>query len=413
MAFQFPLLRLPIRIRRSLPLAMTLLATGLLAAPATAQEGPIPPRDLGAIDQQLQSILPVAPPNVPQSFRAPSGAGVSVRSFEAVSRNSNALCINCVNPCRGYEITYTRADQSERIVMEGFRCLNASNMWVMARPETIIARQATGQGTPVVEAPIFGQPGLEDVPEMSEEELRNRGLLPPLSPDIANGSGGPRPLTPEESQAAGIQNGVPIADTFGQNNDGAGAGQGDIQQAPLPDATAGQPLPADGTQPAEPQTETDTAAAPLPGAQEQNEVIGATATSPVDAPPARAITEADTVSRVIYPGGGDTGGAAEPTPGDAQTQRSGDDDTDMTTALSDPAVVSRLKQLRYLPQSASGTDREQVRQAVGSFAVDEQFALPVDAAALSARLDAAAERNETIGACTGNGGVETICEEGK
>lgn len=403
MAFLSPFARLRTRFRGAAPLAAGLLAAGLLASPAAGQEGPIPPRDLGAIDQQLQSILPVAPANVPQSFRAPSGASISVRSFDAVSRRSNALCINCANPCRGYEVTYIRADQGERVVLEGFRCRNANGMWVMARPETIIARESTGQGVPIVEAPIYGQPGLEDVPEMSEEELRNRGLLPPLSPDIANGSGAPRPLTPEEAQAAGIPNGVLVPDTFGQN-DGAGAGLGDIQSAPLPDATASTPPPADETQP------TGTTSAPLPGAQAQNEVIGATATTPVETPPARQITDADTVSRVIYPGGTDTGGAAQPTPGETQSQR-GDDDADMTAALSDPAVVSRLKQLRYLPPSASGTDREQVRQAVGSFAVDEQFALPIDAAALSARLEAAAERNEAIASCTGNGGVETICAE--
>ena len=202
MAFLSHFARLRTRVRRSVPLAATVLAVtalaaGLLAGPAAAQEGPIPPRDLGAIDQQLQAILPVAPPNVPQSFRAPSGAGISVRSFEPVSRRSNALCINCANPCRGYEVTYTRADQSERVVMEGFRCRNANGMWVMVQPETIISRQAT-----VVEAPIYGQPGLEDVPEMSEEELRNRGLLPPLSPALANGSGAPRPAGPAPGRAA-------------------------------------------------------------------------------------------------------------------------------------------------------------------------------------------------------------------
>ncbi|MGX1098518.1 hypothetical protein [Amorphus sp. MBR-141] len=382
------------------PLALVALGTGLIADPALAQEGPIPPRDLGAIDQQLQSILPVAQPNVPQYFRAPSGAGISVRPFEPVSRRSNALCINCANPCRGYEVTYTRADQAERVVLEGFRCRNSGGMWVMVQPETIIAREST-----VPEAPIYGQPGLENVPEMSEEELRNRGLLPPLSPDIANGT--PQSLTPDGELADGTQEGVPIPDTFGQNA-GAGAGQGEIESAPLPDATAGQP----GDGPPAQTAGTESGTEPLAGAQAQNEVIGGTSTTPVDTPPARQITEADKVSRVIYPGGADLDGAAQPRPTDAPPQRD-DTDTDMSAALSDPGVVSRLKQLRYLPQSASGSDREQVRQAVGSFAVDEQFALPVDAAALSARLEAAAERNEAIAACTSTAGVEMICEEGK
>lgn len=371
-------------------------AAGLFAAPAAAQEGPIPPRDLGALDQQLQSILQVAPPNVPQYFRTPSGASMVVRSFEPVSRRSNALCINCANPCRGYEVTYTRADQGERVVLQGFRCRNTSGMWAMEQPETIISQESA-----VAEAPVYGQPGLENVPEMSEEELRNRGLLPPLSPDVANGT--PQPLTPEDGQAAG----VPIPDTFGDTGV-AGAGQGEIESAPLPDATASTPD-ANGTTPP---AGTETATASLPGAPPQNEVIGATATIPVESPPARQITEADKVSRVIYPGGANADGAAQPTPSDATPERVAPD-TDMSAALSDPAVVSRLKQLRYLPQSASGTDREQVRQAVGAFAVDEQFALPVDAAALSARLEAAAERNDAIASCTGNAGVEMICEEGK
>lgn len=394
MAFLSHFARLRILRWRQAPLAAALLAaTLLLAGPVDAQEGPIPPRDLGAIDQQLQSILQVAPPGVPQYFRAPSGASIVVNSFEPVSRNSNALCINCANPCRGYEVTYTRPDQAERFVLQGFRCRNTSGMWAMTQPETVISREST-----VVEAPVYGQPGLENVPEMSEEELRGRGLLPPLSPDVANGV--PRPLTPEEAQTAGDPEGVAVPDTFGQTGV-AGAGLGEIESTPLPDATTGEPA-----------ASTETTTAQLPGAPAPNEVIGATPTTPVDTPPARQITEADKVSRVIYPGGANSDGAAQPKPNDGTPPRA-DADTDMSSALLDPAVVSRLKQLRYLPQSASGTDREQVRQAVGSFAVDEQFALPVDAATLSARLEAAAERNDAIASCTGNAGIEMICEEGK
>jgi len=388
-------------LRRTAALGALLAAGALAAAPAHAQGGPIPPRDLGAIDQQLQSILQFAPPGSPDSFSAPSGANVSVRSFQAVERRTSQPCITCANPCRGYEVTYS--GPAERVVMQGFRCRRSDGVWVMVQPETIISREATGTG------PVIGEAG--DIPEMSEDELRRRGLIPgEPGAEIETGElgppSGPQPLTPEEQQAAADaqrafeEGALPEAD-------GIGAVPEAVEEGQLPgDPTQTAGTGPDGQPAGTPATQT---AAAAPDGQA---VIGGTSTTPVDAPPARELTEEDTVSRVIYPGGGG-GEEAQPQPQETQTASAGATDAGMDAALSDPAVVSRLKQLRYLPQSASASDQEQVRRAVGAFAVDEQFALPIDASALATRLDAAADRNASIASCSDAAAADTICAEGQ
>lgn len=360
-------------LRRAGPAALSIAAALVLAAPATAQEGPIPPRDLGAIDQQLHTILQVAPPGAPRGFRAPSGASVDVRSFSPVTRRSGRPCVNCANPCRGYQVDYVTADRSERVVLEGFRCRRPDGIWVMVQPETIVARESAN---PTIVTPVD-----DTVPEMSEEELRRRGILPPE--ETAAGDGQPVPLSPDAATA----DAQPLP----------GASD-DVDSAPLPDVAT------ETTQPAsEPATDTATATT-QPTAPEPTQTPETR--GPARTAEARPITAADTVSRVIYPGGSND---AVPTPtASAQTQA---EDSDMETAFSDPAVVDRLKELHYLSAGTNPADRETIRQAVGEFAVDEQFALPLDASALTARLNAAAERNRTIATCSQQGSIVTVCEE--
>ncbi|MDQ0314306.1 hypothetical protein [Amorphus orientalis] len=360
-------------------LAALVAAAFAFAVTASAQEGPIPPRDLGAIDQQLHRILQVTPPGSPQSINAPSGASVSVQPYSPVTRRGGQPCVNCANPCRQYQINYVAADQSERIVMEGFRCRRSDGIWVMVQPEVIVSRQSTG-------AAVASNPN-DPVPEMPEEELRRRGLLPQ-----------------ETADGTGETNGSPVPLSEDATAEGQDTASNEVESAPLPDpvqdpnaAVVDEQIsaPEDGN----PETVAETVDGQVPEGPR----------GPVRSAEARPITQDDTVSRVIYPGA--AGDEAAPQPQQSAGASDDADGADMDQALSDPAVVGHLKDLQYLDSDADPADRERIRQAVGEFAVDEQFALPIDAAALSARLDAAAERNSTLAACEQDGSVVSVCRE--
>lgn len=364
--------------------AVALAATLAVPLAASAQEGPVPARDLGAIDQQLHSLLQTAAPGAPQSFRAPSGARVDIRAFTPVEKRSGRPCTNCADPCRGYRIDYVTASQSERVVLEGYRCRRRDGLWVMVQPETIISRESAAP------EPVLGENG--EVPEMSEEELRRRGILPPDATAEATGENGPVQLSPN-GDGETMQSGVdPNA----------------VESAPLPDATSPDANPSSQTAETQPTAPSETAADPTNTPSQTPAPANDTAADqrgPVRTATARPISESDTVSRVVYPGAGAEGSAPA-----SETDRPATEAA-MQAALSDPAVAARLKELHYLAPSTSPQDQEAIRAAIGEFAVDEQFALPVDADALSTRLEAAAERNEHLGSCTDNGGVESVCEE--
>ncbi|MEW5421065.1 hypothetical protein [Amorphus sp. 3PC139-8] len=376
------------RPRRALRLWAGVIALAV-AVPlaAIAQEGPVPPRDLGAIDQQLHSLLQYAPPGAPQSFRAPSGARVDIRAFSPVERRSGRPCGNCGNPCRGYRIDYVTANQSERVVMEGYRCRRGDGLWVMVQPETIISRESA--------APEPTWPENGDVPEMPEDELRRRGILPPTvttdATDVTGGDSesGPVQLSPDGETET-------LQSVLDPNA---------VESAPLPDAQSADASPTQSEQP--PSSQTAAAPnAPNQASEPTPQPTTADQRGPVRTATARPISETDTVSRVVYPGASSDGSAGEGGTGDRPATEAA-----MEPALADPAVAERLKELHYLPASTSPEDREAIRTAIGEFAVDEQFALPVDANALSTRLEAAAERNDQLSACDDASGVETVCEE--
>lgn len=384
-----------------------------LAAPVMAQSYqtalPLSQDERRQMEVRLGAVLDTAGTDEVTRMRLPNGTLLAVRTYRPVLRGGE-------QPCRGYRIDVLGGGRGPAAV-DGFRCRRTDGRaWVMTEPEIVLA-----QGTPF---------------DLGQDEPRPEGVLEePLlgNPDFVErfddpAYDGPRPLSEDPQTSAPIVRSGEIAPVprpaprqartaFGSPTDTAPAGAtGDDPQA-TPSAITSTgfeevtPAPAqatDTTEPADPATSRVVAAARAalerdPGASPADTdtptSAGLETTLAGDAqpqtPPASS-TSPDGESTVSE--GDQVTTIAAVTPNTITRVVGERVDTEAPGYATDTRVVTALRDLYYLGEGADASPAA-VQDAVGRFALDERFALPVATDALLTRLDEARSRSQSLPTC--------------
>ncbi|WP_162409413.1 hypothetical protein [Acuticoccus sediminis] len=411
-------------MRRPHLLALSVVAAGACVAVTTASAQtyssalPLTVAERRALESRLSTVLDYARDNQVAYIELPGGGQAAVRAYRTV-RGGNG------QPCRGYRIDVD--GQAGRSAVDGYRCRTPDGaVWVLAQPELRIAQQ----GAPLDlrrPAPQPGPPpaGASD-PGSFAERMRQR---------LGNGSGNapfnpnaPSP-PPEEDNASLFAPGevppipreAPPRDTA-STGDGSVGGTGDLAAAApgdaAPDASPATPSDAGGP--------TDTTS--LPQSAPSQDTAAGEPTSDTFAPSVQARLATDRAARQgTPPGDGEPAAPAEASPRvvtakdpqpaapsaitpapatDGTRVVAGRTDPAATTSASDERVVAALKELDYLGPSDGDTPGA-VEAAIGDFASDERFALPVPSDALLARLNDALDRTGSLPIC--QTGAQSMC----
>ncbi|UOM35173.1 hypothetical protein [Acuticoccus sp. I52.16.1] len=425
----------------ALPLAVA-SAMATATAPARAQNYTtalqLTPDERRALESRLSTILDYAQDNQVARFELPGGGQAAIRPYRAVRGSNGRLC-------RGYRVDVDSL--AGRSAVDGYRC-REGQAWVIAEPETTLQQAGpldlrTPGAPPASEvtpppgsfadrmrerlgnpnAPYDGEPE----PEPENASLFGPGEVPPLPrkaparvataapPADAAGRPAPtapattdsaappgnadiataapqitaRPAEPQDTTAgAGDTGGAATTSDAGDTGD-AGGGPGEtslVRQNSVSSADADTP-PNDTFAPtvrarlttdrAEPAAAPSASAPAAPPRDVTPRGDGPTGTGPVD------VAATDTTRVVGAPVAGPPGGDA-----------------------TDERVVAALKELDYLPASTDGSSSA-VQDAIGDFARDERFALPVPATTLLARLNDALDRSGSLPVCTTD--TQTMC----
>lgn len=347
-------------MKHAIAVALVLASAGAAVAQSYQTALPLVPAERRALNKRLSEILSTSQPDHVTRFSLPGGRTVSVLPYRAVNRPGRP-------PCRGYRLDLE--GNGGRTAVDGFRCQRRNGeRWVIVEPELILAQE--GPQYPTERIPRNGRDGSEPLYPSNDtfasaEDERDTPPVPRPSPrgdeGITTASAQPSSARePDVSPDAGPQD-----DTFAGR---VGALLRDEPAAEEP--AADQPAEAKPTPPAaapEPDKEPETTAEPeapaAPSRPRETTVASATPTTA----PTRVVSQRDDEA-------------------EADFSRNAD-------------VVASLQDLQYLSADEPAT-REKVEKAVGEFAVDERFALPVSVDVLIARLDSAIERSETLPDCT-------------
>ncbi|GAB5375274.1 MAG: hypothetical protein AcusKO_17360 [Acuticoccus sp.] len=360
-----------------IPIAAALLL--VMAGGALAQSYqtalPLLPAERRALNVRLGAILSSARADEISRFTLPGGRTVSVLPYRTVTRPGRP-------PCRGYRIDLEGG--GGRTAVDGFRCQRRNgNRWAIVEPELILAQEGPqypterSERTRATSEPLYPSDDLFSSPAAS----RAAPPVPRPSPrgDDTTTAALPDDGGPADTALAPADEGTdaPFASRVAAVLSDEGAAAPPVTPA-APEAAAAPDTPQDAApeahaaEPAPPSAEAGTQAPPAPDT----------------APPQR--------QRVVAAAGSDPGPA---TPTTVPTRIVGDTGRDAEDDFSQNAdIVASLKDLAYLADDVPAT-AESVEAAVGEFAVDERFALPVSADVLIARLDAAIERSETLPGC--------------
>ncbi len=433
-------------MRRLALFALSVAAAGSVATAALAQTYasalPLTAAERRALESRLSTILDYAQENQVARIQLPGGGEAAVRPYRLVRTPEGRLC-------RGYRIDVD--GQAGRSAVDGYRCRTREGQaWVIAQPETTIQQNGPLDLRRPTAPPVVGNEAPQ--PGSFADRMRARLGQPaiPLDPDayaeaerraaedqnVSLFGPGEVPPIPREAPArvattavgddAGAASAPEAPDSADSQSDTAGADvmAPSARTAPGGDSgtvrgvTADAPVPADRGETAEEPS--------ADGATELARGSPATSSAPRDtaadaspdsgAPSARAALDqdSDTVPapdaqpRMVTPRPADSGGAsgADVAAVDgARVVSSRPEDTPATDAT-DTRVVAALKELHYLPPSASEADGA-VEAAIDDFARDERFALPVPSADLLARLNDALDRSGSLPVCETN--TQTMC----
>ncbi|MEM8663135.1 MAG: hypothetical protein AAGF49_03300 [Pseudomonadota bacterium] len=418
----------------------TLLAAVAAPLPAAFAQSfqtalPLSPAERRAIETRLSTILELSEPNQVSRFELPTGRFVEVRPYRMVRRPGS-------QPCRGYRIDLYGGGSASAV--DGFRCKRLDgNAWAIVEPEIVLPsgrptdlasqRERLEEGRdgfarlegsePLYPSDDFGSPV-----ERIYEEPR---AIPPL----------PRPAPRGERLLAARDTGGGSADITSGDLGPVGSAPAafDLDEAP-PAATDERPLDAEPLGGATENPLGAVGSAPRdvtprsPGAAPQ-EAPPATAAAPTEETEDPALAASEAVATptseddagasdevvAIVPAAPDVreevlasvGGAREVglpaeqvTIGEppAEAQPTAD-----RSLVGNDKLIALLRDLDYLP--AGGTPSEaSVSAAIDEFALDERFALPVSADALTERLTSALQRSEGLPACASD--ALALCTEG-
>ncbi|MEM0907614.1 MAG: hypothetical protein AAGJ94_09645, partial [Pseudomonadota bacterium] len=383
---------------RGVAIAVSVLAAGSAFGQSFQTALPVSPAERRAMEARLSTILDFGVADTLSEFTLPSGRTMTVRPYPLVRRTGSP-------PCRGYRIDLSGARSSTAV--DGFRCKRSSdNVWVIVQPELVLAqdgpidlRQGDQRGdaartadeplypsddlfavsppppiprpaprrvAPAKTAAIAQTPPFETPPEvLPDPELSNPPTATDLPTPVAVVSAPPRLI----DKPALIENGpvVSLPQTTSSLTSAAEDEAGSTLTSLSQSVNTLQSVGDDGP-----------LSSPAGG---ESALVRGTASLPADEP--------QRVVSVVDPAG--SGSAARPADGEAA-----DDEGNGLGHYR--AVVEALQDLAYL-EDATPTTGATLNEAIGAFARDERFALPVSDDVLIQRLDAALERSETLPDC--------------
>ena len=397
-----------------LAIALPLL---LVASPAAAQGYdtalPLDGAERRAVEMRLSTILEFAGTGEVSQFTLPTGRQVTVRPYRAV-RGSGGT------PCRGYRMDL--AGDRGSMAVDGYRCLAEGKAWVITEPETVVARAGfierpdagTGRAETTVEDELGGDTpfrrrmaealgtaaGDPDAARLEGEAMSTGAATFDAGPVAGLGAAPPVPRRPPPRDAASpFSSDDRVSERPAQTSgERPGAALGGL----VADALGRAAAPARGVEDAGGQE-----AALQP--DRRGGLIGAAkplspapvTIAPAPDPAGGVADDNPVVAEDEEPAAGEARVAALPPP-QARDPRIVDTREPPASrpleTFDDPRIVAALRDLAYL-KDGQRPSAAAVQQAVDEFARDEEFALPVAADDLAARLAEALDRSDRLPRC--------------
>lgn len=348
--------------------AAALLVASVASAGAQSYQTALPlsPAERRALESRLSTILEFSGADEMSRFQLPSGRSITVLPYRMVRSGPR--------PCRGYRIDLE--GRQSRTAVDGFRCKRRNGeAWVIVEPELVLAQEGPRELRPRDDRPR-GERRASSEPLYADDLFSSPSATASASPPPV-----PRPAPDRSRDTAAAETAEPPV------SDAAQTAEAPAETAPTTTALA-RPV-AEGRDDAVfasrvaavlgDDEDTAAIAAPPDGAADDQ--------AQEDTPPVEtaAATEPAASTPLV---------TTEPTRIVASTER-----TDEVDYSGSEAVVAGLTDLAYLSGDDDAT-RQRVEAAVGEFAVDERFALPVSVDVLIERLDAAIERSQSLPDCS-------------
>ncbi|MEM8856477.1 MAG: hypothetical protein AAGD34_22475 [Pseudomonadota bacterium] len=397
-----------------------------LAAPVMAQSYqtalPLSQEERRQMEVRLGAVLDTAGTDEVTRVRLPNGTLLAVRTYRPVMRGGE-------QPCRGYRIDVLGGGRGPAAV-DGFRCRRTDGRaWVMTEPEIVLAQGAPfdlGQDDPRAERPFeepIGNPDFVerfDDPAYDGERRLDEGPQS-VAPIVRSGEIAPvpRPAPRQTRTAFGTATDSPQVSTSGDDAVAPSVitSTGFEDVTPDPNEAADTPSATAGGTAETPDPATSRVVAAARAALERDPNAAPEGTDP----PATAGLETTVAPVAEAQSGSDT--QTPPAAPDTAAADTTVDEGDQVTTIAavaptlttrvvgervqseapgyatDTRVVAALRDLYYLGQGADASPSA-VQDAVGRFALDERFALPVETDALLSRLDDALSRSQSLPACS-------------